>query len=129
MSLGALWLLHHGKARELVIDEYTRWLRSRPCAICWAKPPSEVHHWPTRGSLGYIDDLRAMPLCRIDHLLAGGERVVHEGRVLTPHTQKAQDRALLATQAYALLHLPIETLEAILEARRAQQERCPPFPF
>lgn len=53
---------------------YLAYVRTHPCCLCGATPPSDAHHWGRRGVGQKTDDYRTVPLCRgcHDHVHAQG---------------------------------------------------------
>lgn len=46
---------------------YSEWIRSQPCAMCAAPPPSEQHHKCGAGMAQRAHDWYSMPLCQRCH--------------------------------------------------------------
>lgn len=55
------------KSGDVLAPSYLAWVRGQTCAFCGAKPPTEAHHFPTKGSLGMTVDLLVTPACRDCH--------------------------------------------------------------
>lgn len=52
------------KDRKLLAE-----VRKRPCAACGKPPPSDAHHWKSKGSGGGDTEENLVALCRRDHAL------------------------------------------------------------
>ena len=50
-------------------EDHLNTVRSQPCCICGARPPSDPHHTRSRGAGGL--DGGAIPLCRAHHTEIG----------------------------------------------------------
>lgn len=80
--------------------EYVAFVRTLPCAICSAPPPSDPSHFGSRGMSQKTDDTRLLPSCREDHdYWHKTGRVRFGGRELS---RLETERALLAAQVDAL---------------------------
>lgn len=54
-------------------EAYLRWVRTLPCCMCGARPPSHAHHKTGAGMALKAPDRETLPLCRKDH------RDLHDG--------------------------------------------------
>lgn len=57
-----------GKVRRKQNEEAIKKIQALPCAVCGKKPPSDVHHWRSRGSGGHDDLTNLLSLCRREHV-------------------------------------------------------------
>lgn len=48
--------------------EYLEWVRSLPCNICQAHPPSDAHHVTGAGLSMKASDYHTIPLCHSCHM-------------------------------------------------------------
>lgn len=96
--------------------EYVAFVRTLPCAICGAPPPSDPSHFGTRGMSQKTDDTRLLPSCREDHdYWHKNGRVWLGGRELS---RVESERVLLAAQVDALTAW--RKRELLFDARRSE---------
>jgi len=43
-------------------------IRAMNCFVCMARPPSDAHHWRTKGAGGQDHEDNLVPLCRKHHV-------------------------------------------------------------
>lgn len=88
------------KANPVRSRSYLDHVRSRPCCVCSAPPPSDPHHYGAHGTGTKTDDRRTVPLCRHCHddfhALGYVDRPAFDTRALTREH-------LLATQVRLLI--------------------------
>lgn len=77
------------KNGDLESPTYLDWIRRQRCYFCDLQAPSSAHHWPTKGSLGYTNDLQTIPVCGRCHMRCHGETVGEAERLLPiPRTEQ-----------------------------------------
>jgi hypothetical protein len=100
---------------DLKSPAYLEWVRRQPCY--WgdvACRPSEAHHYPPKGRLGYTDDLSSVPVCHREHRRCHGLVVVFDGKRYQPIPSGEQHIAVLVIFWRFWRTAPMETREQVL---------------
>lgn len=120
-------ILKHG---ELILAGYRRWARAQPCQHCRRQPPSDPHHYPTRGHTGCVFDLRISSLCGRCHRRAEGTVVAVEGARLGPISTTVQEFYVYESWLLFVERAPAaDVAEAIAEIIAWRSRRGEAVPF
>lgn len=104
------------RAPPLRDPAYLAFVRTLPCAVCGAPPPSEPSHFGSRGMSQKTDDSRVVPSCREDHdAFHQTGRLRVRGRELS---RVETERLFLAAQVDALTAW--RKRELLFDARRSE---------
>ena len=120
-------ILKHG---ELLLPAYRVWCQSQTCTHCGRQPPSLCHHWPTRGAMGVVFDLRIVPLCAECHTRAHGSHVWIGNRRLAPLESDKVTLYVAQTWQRFIESAPWSTVETVLaDVRRWRESRGEKVPL
>lgn len=107
------------KTGDLFCEAWLAFTRRSRCSFCGEAPPSQPHHFPPRGRLGYTDDSQALPACVSCHRRCHGNKV--NGNA--PITEDAQRYALREHVVRFIYEATPKEIRALADAVEQRQGR------